>query len=197
MAPKRKLYMVGVAQPQAWAVGVRNSPVVDMPAAHEELVGHYVALCANGTYDAAWAQRVDDLCGVRCPRSGAARVSQHAIVAVGRVVGVSSGPEPYGEGRTVCDWYSGPAGLWLAGVVAIKPLRAEAPLVPVELAEEELAEVRARYMSAWAALFLTTELSEEQLLAMPAEDRERLVSEALGRCPAETAQRLRQDFMGA
>ncbi|NBD09240.1 hypothetical protein [Corallococcus silvisoli] len=115
-APMR-VPILGVTQPQplAWAVQVRNAPVLNLHAPPAgDVLDSYVAVCAAehmpefAVWMASWHGP-----GVSAPRAD--ELPAGAVVAVGRVAAVSLYPDADRQSR----WYSGPAGLWLEDVVAL------------------------------------------------------------------------------
>ncbi|MCY1047573.1 hypothetical protein OV208_40110 [Corallococcus sp. bb12-1] len=115
-APTRaRLFGVTAPQPWAWAVEVRNAPVLNLQRPPPPgVLGCYIAVCAAAKYsqdDASWMAGGP---GVGAPR--AEDLPMCAVVAVGRLSAVSLlWPDTARESR----WHVGPVGLWLEDVVAL------------------------------------------------------------------------------
>ncbi|MBZ4373282.1 hypothetical protein [Corallococcus sp. AS-1-6] len=117
-APMRvPIYGVTAPQPWAWAVQVRNAPVLNLHRAPPaDVLGAYVAVCAAAEYVPELAEWMASWHGpgVAAPRAG--DVPTSAVVAVARVAAVSLWP----DGERQSRWYVGPAGMWLEDVVALQ-----------------------------------------------------------------------------
>ncbi|CAM3640442.1 hypothetical protein G4177_06045 [Corallococcus sp. ZKHCc1 1396] len=106
---RARIFGVTAPQPWAWAVQVRNTPVLNLqqpPAS--DVLGAYVAVCAGG-YDMGLGKWMKIHAGV-LPLPPA-DLPTGAVVAVGRITSVSLWP----DGRE-SRWYAGPVGLWLEDV---------------------------------------------------------------------------------
>jgi len=136
------LLAVTVPPEWAWAVAVRNTSVLNLPAAPPaSALGGYVAVCAGAEQEPALAAWMATWCAVGPPPAD--ELPTCAVVAVGRMEAVSQYPD---APRESC-WYAGPVGLWLADVV---PLPEPVPCAPPAglsgaLPDEVLAQVRAAY----------------------------------------------------
>ncbi|NOJ96667.1 hypothetical protein HMI51_27485 [Corallococcus coralloides] len=148
-APVRvPIYGVTAPQPWAWAVQVRNAPVLNLHRAPPaDVLGAYVAVCAAGEYVADLKEWMASWHGPGVSAPPADELPTCAVVAVARVAAVSLWPDGEWQSR----WYVGPAGLWLEDVVALpEPVACEPG--PADVLWEVPAQVLARVRLAFGSL---------------------------------------------